>query len=379
MLYNFWFSVGSFFAPLALQVMSTYAPKDFRTPIYTQWAHIGIMLGIYIFLPESPAWCASRGLEERAKKNMRVIYRGVTGFDIDAQYMVLEQTIQHEKAMAAEQKSEKWYNIFKGVNGFRTIVSTWALTSQQVLGLTLFYTYSAYFFSTAGIADPFAITMLTNGIQLVIILLVAASVDRFGRRNICCGGLTTMLVAVTLIGILGVVEKSDATNKLLVFFSCIFSKTDSFVARLVLLTYSCRPSMLWLHRVGICRRNLLPATPPLHGRFRCRNIVCRRRHHERPGTLHAQRKRVELGLENGLFLHRSRRSFCHWRLVYYSRACRVSFLRNVALMPDCRPPNWMNTLKTRSNPGASTRPRRRCNSRSTCRGSSSSHPNRVHG
>ena len=64
---------------------------------------------------------------------------------------------------------------------------------------------------------------MQNGIQLVIILVVAATVDRFGRRNICCGGLSTMLIAVTLIGILGVVPKSDATNKLLVFFSCVYS------------------------------------------------------------------------------------------------------------------------------------------------------------
>jgi len=35
-----------------------------------------------------------------------------------------------------------------------------------------------------------------------------------------------MLVAVTLIGILGVVPQSKATNGLLVFFSCIFSMSD---------------------------------------------------------------------------------------------------------------------------------------------------------
>ena len=204
--------------------MSTYAPMDFRTPIYAQWAQIGIMFIIYLIIPESPAWCASRDKVDKAKKNMRFIYRGVEGFDVDEQYQVLAQTIAHEKAMAAETRQEAWWSIFRGVNGRRTLVSTWALTSQQVLGLTLFYTYSAYFFQTAGIADPFAVTCITNGIQLVIILVVAASVDKFGRRNICCGGLSTMLVAVTLIGILGVVKQSKATNGLLVFFSCIFSK-----------------------------------------------------------------------------------------------------------------------------------------------------------
>jgi MFS family permease len=47
-MYNFWFSVGGFFAPVALQVMSTKDPLNFRTPIYTQWAHIGVMLIIYV-------------------------------------------------------------------------------------------------------------------------------------------------------------------------------------------------------------------------------------------------------------------------------------------------------------------------------------------
>ena len=146
MLYNFWFvkfnpfgnlptdprfSVGSFFAPVALQVMSTYAPDNFRTPIYTQWGHIGLMLVIYILLPESPAWCASRGLVDKAKKNMRVIYRGVESFDVDEQYEVLARAIAHEEAVAKEQRAEAWWTIFKGVNGRRTLASTWALTSQQ--------------------------------------------------------------------------------------------------------------------------------------------------------------------------------------------------------------------------------------------------------
>lgn len=139
------------------------------------------------------------------------------------------QTILHEPAVAVEMKRERWYAIFQGHNLRRTIASTWALSSQQVLGLTLFYTYASYFFKTAGIADPFAVTCITNGIQLAIIILVAISVDFIGRRNVCCGGLCTTLVAVTLIGILGVTKTSNATNKLLVFFSCIYSESYLFM------------------------------------------------------------------------------------------------------------------------------------------------------
>ncbi|WVR08375.1 hypothetical protein IAU60_005430 [Kwoniella sp. DSM 27419] len=228
MMYNFWFSVGGFFAPVALQVMSTYAPDDFRTPIYTQWSQIGLMLIIYIILPESPMWLASRGAEDKAKKQLKRIYKGVEGFDVDQQYETYALTIAHEKAVAAATGREHWYAIFQGPN--------------LVLGLTLFYTYASYFFKTAGIADPFAVTCITNGIQLVIILLVAVAVDYVGRRNICCGGLSTMLVAVTLIGILGVVPTSNATNKLLVFFSCIYSSCVGGVIMNVLVPYMLSPT-----------------------------------------------------------------------------------------------------------------------------------------
>lgn len=114
--------------------MSTKDPLNFRTPIYTQvncyldsdlapvtdgvqWGHIGAMLIIYLVLPESPAWCAARDKPERAKKAMRFIYRGVSGFDADAQYQVLAAAVAHENAVAEENKSVKWYSIFKGVNG----------------------------------------------------------------------------------------------------------------------------------------------------------------------------------------------------------------------------------------------------------------------
>lgn len=75
------------------------------------------MLIIYILLPESPAWCASRDKVEKAKKNMRFIYRGVEEYDVDAQYEILRQTIAREKQVAQENKQEKWHSIFRGVNG----------------------------------------------------------------------------------------------------------------------------------------------------------------------------------------------------------------------------------------------------------------------
>lgn len=201
-----------------------------------------------------------------------------------------------------------------------------------------FYTYAAYFFQTAGIADPFAVTCITNGIQLVIILIVAASVDRFGRRNIACGGLTTMLVAVTLIGILGVVPQSTATNGLLVFFSCIFSKSLScYLDSYSLL--SRWSSVFRFHRLGFCGGNILSTPSTVHCRIRRRYIVCWWSHNECTSTIHAQRESMgeqqqhtvpstltitELGIEDRLLLHWSWCTIRHRCLVHHSRTSWVS-------------------------------------------------------
>ncbi|RSH90257.1 hypothetical protein EHS25_001591 [Saitozyma podzolica] len=223
MLYNFWFSVGSFFAPVALQVMYKKNPENYLTPVYTQFAQIGLMILIYVVIPESPAWCVSIGKDEMGRKMLARINRGVKDFDVDAQYNILVQTVAHEQQLAEEQKREKWWNIFRGVNGFRTIVSMWALLAQQFLGLGLFYSYSSYFFSSTGLEDPFLITVITNAIQLAVILLVVASVDRLGRRNICCSGLTICWICNVAVGILGVLSTTtEGKNTAFVFFCCVW-------------------------------------------------------------------------------------------------------------------------------------------------------------
>lgn len=43
--------------------------------------------------------------------------KGVEGYDIDYQYEILIKVVEHEQEVAAAQKREKWYNIFRGVNG----------------------------------------------------------------------------------------------------------------------------------------------------------------------------------------------------------------------------------------------------------------------
>ena len=224
MTYSFWFSLGNFFAPVALQVLHKQDPTQYLIPIYTQWGHVGLMIIIYLFVPESPAWCVSRGRKEQAKRILSFLNRDVKDYDVDKQYQVLSLTVEHERFVAAEQRQEKWYSIFKGTNGFRTIIALWPLLSQQFLGLTLFSTFSSYFFQQAGVEDPFMVTCITSAIGLATGVLLIAVVDRFGRRLACCCGVTLSWLSCAVVGILGVVPETSATNIVLIVFACLWSE-----------------------------------------------------------------------------------------------------------------------------------------------------------
>lgn len=63
------------------------------------------------------AWCAQRNKHDMGKKMLARFNRNVPGYDIDYQYQILVKVVEHEQAVAAEQRREKWYSIFRGVNG----------------------------------------------------------------------------------------------------------------------------------------------------------------------------------------------------------------------------------------------------------------------
>lgn len=225
MLYSLWWTVGTFLAYVAMQTMNKQHPNDYLTPIYTQWAQVGLMLIIYLFLPESPAWCVTRGYTERARKALSKLNGRVEGYNLEHQLEILVLSVEHEKQVAKEQQREHWYAIFRGVDGFRTIVTLWTNLSQQFIGLTLFTTYGTYFFQQVHLADPFMIKVITSSINIATIIVVVLAADSVGRRWIACTATSTMWLSCVAIGILGVAGQVKATNYLVVLFACLWSES----------------------------------------------------------------------------------------------------------------------------------------------------------
>ncbi|CAI6068987.1 unnamed protein product [Clonostachys chloroleuca] len=223
MSYNLWWTAGTFFAYVAMEALSVSHTEDWLIPVYTQWAHIGLMAIIYLILPESPAWAVARGKHDRARKALTQLYKGVEDFDLEHQMQVLVMLSEHEAEVAAMQSREKWYAIFQGTDGFRTIVAFWTLVSQQFTGLVLFSTFGAYFFQQAGVGDPFQIKCITLSVKIVAAVAVVYFADSVGRRMISCSGTTTMWAMSLLVGILGVVPRVPAVNYVFVLFAVIWN------------------------------------------------------------------------------------------------------------------------------------------------------------
>ncbi|KAG5764966.1 hypothetical protein H9Q72_006965 [Fusarium xylarioides] len=221
--YTLWWITGQFFAPVALQVMYEKAPNDYLTPVYTQWGLIGLMIIIYLAIPESPAWYVSRGKADGAKKALAFLNKGVNDYDVEHQYNLLVINVQHERVVAAEQRREQWHAIFRGRDGFRTVVTLWTGMSQQFMGLGVFYGYATYFFQQAGIEDPFKITCITSSINIAASIVAVLVADQFGRRNMACGGTTVCWLCTVAVGSLGVLPKVKVTNILLVVFTCFWN------------------------------------------------------------------------------------------------------------------------------------------------------------
>ncbi|RSL97228.1 hypothetical protein CDV31_013136 [Fusarium ambrosium] len=221
--YSLWWITGQFFAPVALQVIGQYDPMNFRLPIYTQWSQIGLMLIVYLCIPESPAWCLSMGSPERARKSLQFLYKDAPDFDIDHHCQVTLITLEHEREVAARLKCEKWYSIFRGVDGFRTIVSCCTLMAQMFIGMGLFFTYGSYFYQQAGMDDPFMATCITSGISILASLIVVYFSETIGRRPLATWGTTICWACNVFVGILGVVPQVHATHILLVLFAVFWN------------------------------------------------------------------------------------------------------------------------------------------------------------
>ncbi|THY83187.1 general substrate transporter, partial [Aureobasidium pullulans] len=228
--YTFWFVLGQLFASVALNRLHISAPHDFRTPIYSQWAMIGVSAIIFVFLPETPWYLVSKRKLDQAKKVLTKMHGRKQGYDSQEQVDLMMSTIASERA-AAEQNSELGpWAVFQGKNLLRFIIAAWPKITQQLVGLTVFNTYATYFFQKAGNKDPFLVTLILSCVQLISMIMTAVSTDKLGRRPLTVYPYAITVLSLLSLGIVGCFDYSKpALSSLLIFFACLatFSTTGA--------------------------------------------------------------------------------------------------------------------------------------------------------
>ncbi|KAJ5377257.1 uncharacterized protein N7496_004666 [Penicillium cataractarum] len=222
-------NAGSIISAVMMQQLNESHPDNYITAVRIIWAPIGLMIFFFIFVPESPWFYVRRGDKEKAMKSLRWLYGNVEGYDFDEEYNIIAKTIEHEReALAAE---PKYIHLIQGVNLKRTLTITLLAVMGQLGGITIINTYSTYFFSLAGLSDPFLGTVIISCCNLLAVLIWALSTDFIGRRLLMNIFETIVVVILFVVGGLwwtGATTGNAAASHTLLVICCIWSFAFTF-------------------------------------------------------------------------------------------------------------------------------------------------------
>lgn len=276
LVYGFWNSFGKFLPLLVLLLVQNTDPLNFRVPILTQWAFLGVMLPIFLWLPETPgepyltdrlsarshswislichvAYFAARDLDEKGKATLRRVHGGVTNYDVEVEYAIVKNTILEEHHLSDETSPHNisgvlrsYLDCFRGPDLRRTLGSTLPICAQQLTGLSFLNTYASLFFKQSGFNNAFLVTTIMGKLGSVhlrevsnhptyprnnptaILSLVTATglilaTDRFGRRLVVFAASILCSLALLLVGILGQVGHTKPLQDFLIFVACLWA------------------------------------------------------------------------------------------------------------------------------------------------------------
>ncbi|KAB5546910.1 sugar transporter [Coniochaeta sp. 2T2.1] len=230
--YGLWNRIGSFLSPLVLTLVQAAEPLNYKVPILTQWGFVGIMLPIFLYIPETPAYYAEKDQDEKGKACLRRVYGKVEGYDCDVEYSIIKNTILEERRLLHDhgvkdngfrQVLRSYVECFRGPNARRTLGSALPVCAQQLTGLSFLNTYASLFFKQSGFSNPFLITTILTVIALLTSISLILLTDKFGRRLVVVYASIICTVTMLVVGVLGFVSKTDPLKNFLIFVACLWS------------------------------------------------------------------------------------------------------------------------------------------------------------
>ena len=152
-----------------------------------------ILLVGMIFMPESPRWLSSKGMDEEA---MKVLVR-TEGEQADAVAASIRNEIAKDK-----ENSSRWSDLFRKEWKFPLLIAVGIMFIQQFVGINTVMYYSPKIFQMAGFDGSVAAIGASIGvgaINVVATLLSVYFVDRIGRRKLFFIGMAGMVISLSLL------------------------------------------------------------------------------------------------------------------------------------------------------------------------------------
>ncbi|KAJ7226629.1 monosaccharide importer [Mycena haematopus] len=230
-LYQLAITIG---ALLAAVVLNATKDKDshaaWRTPISVQFAWAFILGGGMMLLPESPRYLLHKGRAEQARRALgRLTNRPADSVEVDAECREITLALEEERAIG----SGTYADCFKNTqlrNGLRTWTGIMLQGWQQLTGINFIFYYGTTFFQSAGIANPFIITIIADVVNTCMTIVGVNLIDRVGRRRLLLIGATGMMVCEYIVAIVGVTAGQTASDgsvnlvaqRVLIAFVCFY-------------------------------------------------------------------------------------------------------------------------------------------------------------
>ncbi|KAJ7735116.1 monosaccharide importer [Mycena maculata] len=230
-LYQLAITIGALLAAIVLNATKDeLSHSSWRTPISVQFAWAFILGGGMLLLPESPRYLLHKNRVGAARRALgRLTNRPADSPEVDAECTEITLTLEEERAVGTGSYADCFKN-----NELKAGLRTWTGIMlqgwQQLTGINFIFYYGTTFFQSAGISNPFIITVIADVVNTCMTIVGVQLIDRVGRRRLLLIGAAGMMVCEYIVAIVGVTAGQVAADgtvnlaaqRVLIAFVCFY-------------------------------------------------------------------------------------------------------------------------------------------------------------
>nr|CAD1814654.1 monosaccharide transporters [uncultured fungus] len=230
-LYQLAITIGALLAAIVLNA-TQHRPNhsSWRTPIAVQFAWAAILSGGMLLLPESPRFLLKKGRVDSGKKSLsRLMTMPVDSPEVEGEYEEIMAALEADRKLGSGSYIDCFRNN-EGKNGLRTWTGILLQGWQQLTGINFIFYYGTFFFQSAGISQPFIITIICDVVNTAMTIIGTQLIDRVGRRRLLLIGAAGMCFCEFIVAIVGVTAGHIQPNhhinlpaqRVLIAFVCFY-------------------------------------------------------------------------------------------------------------------------------------------------------------